>query len=62
MTYEQDRSDLARHEREIAALETFNFAVLNEDESRRVRARLDERHMGFPGGPVRSVSYPATYG
>jgi hypothetical protein len=34
MTYEQDREDLARHEREIAALETFNFAVLNEDESR----------------------------
>ena len=34
MTHEQDREDLARHEREIAALETFNFAVLNEDESR----------------------------
>lgn len=34
MTYEQDREDLARHEREIAALETFNFAVLNEDESK----------------------------
>ncbi len=33
MTYEQDRADLARHEREIAALETFNYAVLNEDET-----------------------------
>jgi hypothetical protein len=34
MTFEQDREDLARHEREIAALETFNYAVLNEDETR----------------------------
>ena len=34
MTYEQDREDLARHEREIAALETFNYAVLTEDETR----------------------------
>lgn len=34
MTYEQDQEDLARHEREIADLQTFNYAVLNEDESR----------------------------
>jgi len=33
MTYEQDRDDLAHHEAEIAALETFNYAVLDEDES-----------------------------
>ena len=33
MTFEQDRDDLARHEREIAAHETFNYAVLNPDES-----------------------------
>jgi len=33
MTYEQDRDDLARHEREIAAQETFNFAVLDAAET-----------------------------
>jgi hypothetical protein len=33
MTFEQDRDDLARHEREIAAHETFNYAVLNADET-----------------------------
>ena len=33
MTYEADKEDLARHEREIAAQETFNYAVLNEQES-----------------------------
>jgi hypothetical protein len=33
MTYEADREDLARHEREIAAHETFNYAVLDRDET-----------------------------
>lgn len=33
MTFEQDREDLARHEHEIAAHESFNHAVLYEDES-----------------------------
>ena len=33
MTYEEDRIDLARHEREIAAHETFNYAILDEPES-----------------------------
>ena len=33
MTYEADREDLARHEDEIAAHETFNYAVLDEGES-----------------------------
>jgi hypothetical protein len=33
MTYEQDREDLARHEAEIAAHETFNYAVLNATET-----------------------------
>jgi hypothetical protein len=33
MTLEQDREDLARHEAEIASHETFNYAVLNSDES-----------------------------
>lgn len=34
MTLEQDREDLAHHEREIAAHESFNYAVLDEPEER----------------------------
>ena len=33
MSYEADRQDLARHEREIAAQETFNYALLDEAET-----------------------------
>jgi hypothetical protein len=33
MTLEEDREDLARHEREIAAHESFNYAVLDAEES-----------------------------
>ncbi len=33
MTYEQDREDLARHEADIAARETFNYALLDAGES-----------------------------
>jgi hypothetical protein len=33
MTYEGDKRDLARHEAEIAADETFNYAVLDEGET-----------------------------
>jgi hypothetical protein len=33
MTLEQDRDDLAHHEREIAAHETFNYAVFDADEA-----------------------------
>ncbi len=33
MTYEADRDDLARHAQEIAAHETFNYAVLDADET-----------------------------
>lgn len=33
MTYEQDRDDLAHHEAEIAAHETFNYAVLDPEET-----------------------------
>jgi hypothetical protein len=33
MTYAEDREDLAHHEAEIAAQETFNFAVLDEGET-----------------------------
>ena len=33
MSYEADKEDLARHEREIAAKETFNYAILDADET-----------------------------
>jgi hypothetical protein len=33
MTLEQDREDLLHHEREIAAHESFNYAILRDDES-----------------------------
>jgi hypothetical protein len=33
MSYEADRRDLARHEAEIAAHKTFNYAVLDEAET-----------------------------
>lgn len=33
MTYEQDRADLARHEREIAAHESFNYALFDAGET-----------------------------
>jgi hypothetical protein len=33
MTFEQDREDLAHHEAEIAERESFNYAVLTDDES-----------------------------
>jgi hypothetical protein len=34
MSYEEDRADLAHHETEIAAHETFNYAVLDEREAK----------------------------
>jgi hypothetical protein len=34
MSYEHDETDLARHEAEIAAHETFNYAVLDAAEAR----------------------------
>lgn len=33
MTYEEDRIDLLRHEREIEAHQSFNYALLDEQES-----------------------------
>lgn len=33
MTYEQDEVDLARHETEIATHQSFNYALLVDDES-----------------------------
>jgi len=33
MTYDEDREDLARHEREIAAHESFNYALFDDRET-----------------------------
>ena len=33
MTYAQDQADLARHEREIAAGESFNYAIFDAEET-----------------------------
>ena len=33
MTYEEDRVDLLRHEKEIAAHQSFNYALLDEEET-----------------------------
>jgi hypothetical protein len=51
MTYEFDRQDLARHEREIAAHETFNYAVLDADESELLGCvYIDPPGEGSPAG------------
>ena len=34
MTYEQDQAELARHEREALAHQSFNYALLDPEESR----------------------------
>jgi hypothetical protein len=58
MTYEQDREDLARHEQEIAALETFNYAVLNEDETKLLGCvYIDPPEDDSPAGTEAVVSW-----
>lgn len=55
MTYAEDRADLARHEREIAANETFNYALFDSDES----ALLGCVYLDPPAGeaPAHDVEY-----
>src|SRR3712207_2559313 len=51
LTYEQDRADLARHEREMAALENFAYAVLDADETELVGCvYVDPREASRPPG------------
>jgi hypothetical protein len=58
MTFEDDRRDLARHEREIAAHETFNYAVLDEAESALLGCvYLDPPGAGSPAGTDGVVSW-----
>jgi hypothetical protein len=58
MTREQDRDDLAHHEAEIAAQETFNYAVLNADESELLGCvYIDPPELGAPEGSDALVSW-----
>jgi hypothetical protein len=53
MTVEQDRADLERHEREIAAHQSFNYAVLDEAESQLLGCvYLDPPEQGDDGADV----------
>lgn len=58
MTHEQDRADLARHEAEIAAQETFNYAVLDADEMELLGCvYIDPADEGSPPGMDAIVSW-----
>lgn len=58
MTPEQDRDDLAHHEAEIAAQETFNYAVLSADESELLGCvYIDPPEQGAPEGSDALVSW-----
>jgi hypothetical protein len=58
MTYEQDRDDLARHEAEIAAQETFNYAVLDAEESELLGCvYIDPPDERSPAGSDAAVSW-----
>ena len=58
MTFEQDRDDLAHHEVEIAAQETFNYAVLDADETELLGCvYVDPPEAGSPPGADAVVSW-----
>ena len=58
MTVEQDREDLLRHEQEIAAQETFNYAVLDAAESELLGCvYIDPPEDGSPAGTDAVVSW-----
>ena len=58
MTFEQDRDDLAHHEVEIAAQETFNYAVLDADETELLGCvYVDPTEAGSPSGTDAVVSW-----
>ena len=58
MTFEQDRADLVHHEVEIAARETFNYAVLDAAESELLGCvYIDPPDAGCPPGTDALVSW-----
>ena len=50
MTFEEDRADLARHEREMVERQSFNYAVLDETEKSLAVAYLDPPGRTGPTG------------
>jgi hypothetical protein len=58
MTYEEDREDLAHHEVEIAAHETFNYAILDDAETELLGCvYIDPPAPGTPPGTDAVVSW-----
>lgn len=58
MSYEEDKADLARHEAEIAAHETFNYAVLDNRESKLLGCiYIDPPESGSPARTDAVVSW-----
>ena len=58
MTLEQDRDDLAHHEAEIAAHETFNYAILDANETELLGCvYIDPPAPGSPSGADAVVSW-----
>jgi hypothetical protein len=58
MSYEADREDLARHEAEIVAHETFNYAILDGSESELLGCvYIDPPDPGSPPGSDAVVSW-----
>jgi hypothetical protein len=61
MTYQADKQDLARHETEIAAQETFNYAVLDEQETELFGCvYIDPADATAPAGSDATVSWWVT--
>lgn len=58
MSYEADKADLARHEAEMAAHETFNYAVLDERETELLGCvYIDPPDRATPSGSDAVVSW-----
>jgi len=58
MSYEADREDLAHHEAEIAAHETFNYAILDEGETELLGCvYIDPPDYRAPAGADATVSW-----
>lgn len=57
MSHEADREDLARHEREIAARESFNFAIFDADETKLLGCVYLDPVAPDPAGPAVELSW-----
>src|ERR1700755_2897676 len=58
MTFEEDRVDLARHEAEMAANESFNYAVFDADETELLGCiYIDPPEEDAPAGAEAAVSW-----